>query len=892
MSSKNSAGRGRLALLAGSSLGAALLSTGAAVLAPTAALAANECGGPPASGTYVCQGPKPTGVTYTTSGNLILQLANDLTVGATGVAVTGVGANTVTINRVDLPLGAATDPAITGSATGIQVLAGTGAVNVDLVDATGPGVVITGVSAGVELRTAATASTALQLRTTNGQIRATGPTGVGVLAETTSVGAGNLVLNLGGGVEGQTAIQATTRGTGNLTVNLYAVGSTQSNAVVAGGDVAGGSGPAILIAPNANATITVGAGRVVRADGAASAVIEASSNATRTFTINNDGTIRSGDSAVSDLAVRGTGAGAYTIVNGREQNGLVGEGMLIGRLDFAAATGAVTLNNTGFWRSAGLSSFGSGDTTLANLEAVSIVSTNIDGAATTLDFGAGADLFRLYRGTLAVGEGTPAAATLTIAGLENWVNGFNSRILFGVEGNISDGVANDHILAPGVYFTGESALYMDVALGGVSQASCAALTAADCLSLTGGQTGGVHQVTVRDSDPSAPSAYNPGGIVLVDVSGAGTSAADHFRLSNGSAGWRPDNGSPDGVIDKGLFFYDLVYDETAKKHMLVGLPDGEALQFTTFGLAAQTVWRATTGTWFDRQGDLRNTLEGRDGASPGAWLKITGNFTDRELVQSHDLGGGAFEFSNGYDQWTTAVVGGVDLVNIADGASAWVAGLTAGVVNSEVTFKTSATEVTLEGSSLGAYASYAGDRFFLDAIVNANSLDVEHVNPTLGVAPTPATGELDSLGGQLEGGVRLTVPDTVIFLEPLFALAYVKTDLSDFTLPGAVVDYDEQVSLRGALGGRVSGDLVTQAATLKFSATGRIWEEFDGENGLTLVSGGQSLAFTDDFGGALGDFAVGLSVFSGGLSAIVNYGVTFRNEYYSTDATLGFRYQW
>src|SRR5690606_15341014 len=126
---------------------------------------------------------------------------------------------------------------------------------------------------------------------------------------------------------------------------------------------------------------------------------------------------------------------------------------------------------------------------------------------------------------------------------------------------------------------------MDVNLGAVGQANCAGLTAADCLGLTGGSTAGATGILVRDISGSAMGAFNADGIVLVEVSGAVTRAARHYFLDPGSACWRAD-ASAVGVLDKGLFFYDLVLNAN-RQHLLISEPDSEAFEFSAVGAAAQ-----------------------------------------------------------------------------------------------------------------------------------------------------------------------------------------------------------------------------------------------------------------------------------------------------------------
>ncbi|RYF96322.1 MAG: autotransporter outer membrane beta-barrel domain-containing protein, partial [Caulobacteraceae bacterium] len=290
----------------------------------------------------------------------------------------------------------------------------------------------------------------------------------------------------------------------------------------------------------------------------------------------------------------------------------------------------------------------------------------------------------------------------------------------------------------------------------------------DCLSLTGGSTAGSTQILVRDTGASPFGGFNPTGIVLVDVTGAGSTAASHFSIDPTSAGWRTDPASADGVIDKGMFFYDLTLD--GKQHKLVGLPDGEAFEFTTFGAALSSIWQTTTGTWFERQADLRTQLPALDDSGAGVWMKITGAAAERDRTQGYDLFGVSYEFDTSYEQNTMALIGGLDFMGGGSG-KAWVIGGQIGYVDSDVTYDKSPTLTSFEGMTFGLYGTYISGPWFVDAIVNANSLDYEHQAVTLAPAGSNVfTGSVDSLGFQVEGGWSMPIGANGFF-EPLASVS-------------------------------------------------------------------------------------------------------------------------
>lgn len=910
MSSFNSGcARKRLSLFAGGSLAAMSILgvSGGVLLAPGVALAANECGDPAANAatadTFACTGTYASIVYPSTNGNLTLTLTNGPTVTTGGISVTGTGANTVTINRSDATAGAG-DPSITNtSGAGIQATTGTGQLFLTLTDGDVSGgdapLAITGTTAGVQLQSGGTTGQALNLTFTSGAITATGANGVGVAATTTSVGAGNLVLSLGGAVSGASGVRATTNGTGALQIQIPAVSAT-----VLGGDVVGLNGAALQLSPNALGNVLIGAGRTVRATNSSGGVIEFTNiNATRTATVNNSGTIRSNDdteAGYDDLVVLVSAGDGNSNISSSATSAIIQ-----GRVSLLN-TGAATVNiGQGVWRTAGVNTIGAGSSSGSLLSSsgnnganAGIIGTNASGAATSFAFGDGDDLFNMG-GTLAVGEGEEAAATLQITGLEIWDNA--GRVLFGVDPDLfvgpdrpiaSDGVTNDRIVAQGAAFNGttisspnlssfnSSIFVMDVDFA-ADQLDCSAAVTADCLDLRGGSAAGATPVEVNVVGGGFAER-----LVLVDVAGAGTSTADAFTLDPLSDGYREVNGA--GAIDSGFFLYTLQFDETAEQYALVASEFGaRGLAVGGFSRAATEPWRTATGTWHDRQVDLRDALaDGEATGGPAVWVRLAGNFIDESGFRTSDAG---VEYDISADQRTTALVGGVDLMRAASDNTALVVGLTAGKLDSTADFTTAGSELEMEGHSFGAYASFLTGRLFLDGIVNRTSLDLTLED--MGQAfETSAT----STGYQVEGGYRLfQLGDGGVQIEPLAALSYVTTDMDDLAIGPATARFDAK-SLRGALGLRFAGDIALEALTAKFSFTGRLWEEFEGENETTLTAAFADAAIVDEAPGSLADLGVALGLFTLGdrLSANIGYGVKFAEDYQSTDASISFRLSW
>ncbi|MCE3288427.1 MAG: outer rane autotransporter barrel domain, partial [Caulobacter sp.] len=794
-------------------------------------------------------------------------------------AITTVGAGSIGI-RADANGGLleiAANGAITSGGSGIVATNVGGMTTVsttDAITATGG----SGINAATSGAVLTVSNFAAVSGVVNGMLAVNGGTGTTVV---------NASANVTGSGAGAGGIVATTGGTGAITVNVAngaAVSGTNGSGIrttsVGGSPVIVNIGTGGVAVP---ATLVTGLGT-----GAGSWVLDLNNAAGSTTTVNiaSNGVVRSTDATVTgydDLAIRGIG-GSVVINNA---------GRINGRVLFSGLTGNVVFNNTSFnsWHTTGASTFSGGADVLNNSGAIF---TNAGGVATSFDFGAGADTFT-NSGLLVVGEPTLAASTLTITNLEAWNN--SGRIVFGSAGTdmtaLSDGQINDRILASGATFTGSgsSRLVMDANLGATSQTSCAVLAAADCLSLTGGSTAGSTLIRVNDASGNAFGAFNPTGIVLVDVAGAGATAASHFSLDPASAGWRADPISADGVIDKGLFFYDLTLD--GKQHKLVGLPDGEAFELATFGAALQSVWYSTTGSWFERQADLRTQLPSLDDSGAGVWMKITGSSADRDLTNSYDVFGVTYSFDTSYDQSTVALIAGLDYRGGGSG-KAWVVGGQIGYVDSDVNFDASNTLTSFEGMTLGVYGTYVAGPLFVDAIVNANMLDYDLQVASLAPAGSNIfTGSVDSLGVQVEGGWTIPLGANGFF-EPIGSLSYLSTSIDAVDVPGAQIDWDDQTSLRLSLGGRLGLTADHGTFSSKWALVARYWNEFEGENDVTLHSAGPDLTLGDDFSGSFGEIGGTVNVFGADdrFSAFLNVGVKFKDDYTSTDASLGLRWRW
>jgi hypothetical protein len=465
------------------------------------------------------------------------------------------------------------------------------------------------------------------------------------------------------------------------------------------------------------------------------------------------------------------------------------------------------------------------------------------------------------------------------------------------------GGINDRIIATGAVFGGTTGtLVMDANLWSDTQTNCTTLTAADCLQVGSTSATANQSILINDNNAHALGAFNPTGIAIV----VGSSAASAFHLDPGSewfvTGGTPTYGGATNVLDKpGMFFYDLVFDGATNRELLVGVPKQAAFQFAQLGAIASDTWYTTTQTWFDRQADLRDTVNGRatGTGAPGVWMKIIGDWSRRSSTDTLTLFNKTYTFNTGYNADTTAIIGGVDFLKDTDKDKAWVLGVQAGYVDSNARFKASATRLNLTGGVVGVYGSFVSGGLFVDGAINGNFLRGEWSLPGFGVNPNlfQAAGDVTTWGGQIEAGYQMPLGASS-FWEPVGSLSYGRTSFDSLQVPGGpgnTQTFNNDNTFRGSLGARVGTTASYQYYKVKLALEGRVWDEFNGTNTTALiVPGGPNFINANDISGVYGEVKGEANLFAMGnnLSAFLNGGVKWKSHYQDTTVTLGFRYQW
>jgi outer membrane autotransporter protein len=108
---------------------------------------------------------------------------------------------------------------------------------------------------------------------------------------------------------------------------------------------------------------------------------------------------------------------------------------------------------------------------------------------------------------------------------------------------------------------------------------------------------------------------------------------------------------------------------------------------------------------------------------------------------------------------------------------------------------------------------------------------------------------------------------------------------------GATVSFGDAESLRGGIGARLGTTLKNKdGSTTEFTVLGRLWNEFAGDNTVTISDGSNSNKFTNDIGGLYEEVSGTVTFASvNHLSVYVSGGGIFGADSTTWDAKAGVR---
>lgn len=798
------------------------------LLAPTSALALNDCipvGVDPAvNGTatdsYVCNNSiatlSTTGITYSSSGALIIDGTSAISVGPIGINLTGNGSDSVTWIQ--------TTGVITGTSGPVMdVTTGTGAISITTTGITGTSATAPNqVTFGILANSTSGAITIVDTGTINvGSTSATALQRAAIQATTS----GAINITTSGAVTGRIWGIQTANTTGSTTINannsvsinttagtglaaIDAVSTTGAQTVNVGGTtgtINGSNGSAIkLVSTTGSQTVSILAGRTVSANATTPGVIAMSGSGARTIT--NAGSLSAGNTGVAVLATGTT----FSLTN---------SGTLTGRLSLSGITGASTVTNSGTWTTSGASHLGGAASTLTNSGTLNV---NGDSAFTSLE------TFN-NSGTIALGTNT-----LTLNGGT---------------------------------FTGSGASLVTTTV---------TATDSGLLSLPGVTTAGVTAIRVTGAGITDTSLFSDTPIVLVDVTG-GATAEGHFVLDAGSSNF------VNGVLvsDGSLFGRALRFNGDAQ-HALVSVPTSTAYEFVPALHQTLATWHTTAEVVAGRQADLRA------GQNGGMWVRLIGDRTERDFTPSFASDDDTFDFDSGYSLYTGAAVVGFDVLSGESSSGNYVMGFHGGLVRTRLEFNNSETTDDMDGVTLGVYGGMANGPLSFDATVNANLLSLDHNEPTLGDTST----NVISIGGRGEVGYTMNLSEAFYIqpivtgayvrttIDDLFPKAYEVT-FDDVESARAAV------GMRiGADAGTVMGPVgfwLTGRIWKEFA---------DEANVSINSTGATEFVFADDMSGEFEELTGGLTLDAGSARFFLSAGAQFHDLVDNYNASAGVRWRW
>lgn len=269
--------------------------------------------------------------------------------------------------------------------------------------------------------------------------------------------------------------------------------------------------------------------------------------------------------------------------------------------------------------------------------------------------------------------------------------------------------------------------------------------------------------------------------------------------------------------------------------------------------------------------------DGRYAKRGAFWMKGSGRWTD----QNRQLTLGGVPFDTSTEQTTYALMAGADFAT--DGNYRF--GVFGGYLTSNVDFNVGGTAVEYEGGTVGAYGAYNDGRIFADVTGKVDFLNAHYVFSTF-----ETDANILSYGLQANAGYRIQMSTS--YFEPLVSGVVMKTDAEDFAVGAGSVSFDDGLSARLGAGARIGTQIASGGMITDVSLTGRVWNEFAGDNTVIVTDGGAGVStFSDDPDGLFGELTGTLTLkpADGSWSGFVSGSGTFGKDYTSYGASVGLR---
>ena len=242
-----------------------------------------------------------------------------------------------------------------------------------------------------------------------------------------------------------------------------------------------------------------------------------------------------------------------------------------------------------------------------------------------------------------------------------------------------------------------------------------------------------------------------------------------------------------------------------------------------------------------------------------------------------DVFGTARDVDLEHETERTGVQAGVDF----GGAGALAFGVTGGYQRAETDFA-SGTLGIADGYNVGGYLLWGPPTgFYGEILAKVDFFDVDLSNGSL--FGDPSIGGT-SYGAEAEFGYRM-VTGGGAHIDVGAGLAYVRTDLDGFDVPGGSFDFDGIDSLRGRIGARITGESTGYAPF----ADVKVFHEFLDGGDARFASGGFTLPYSGESAGTWARVEAGFGVTGARAGGFVSAWGEF-GDVMGLGARLGFRF--
>ena len=598
--------------------------------------------------------------------------------------------------------------------------------------------------------------------------------------------------------------------------------------------------------------------------------------------LNLSGNVIGADSGVDILGQHGN-----VTINLDAGGSIVGlQGIAISLLSAAGTTNVINAHGNIFGAVVG----GDGDDTFINN--VTWLAGLGGGVATVGTLGGGNNRI-VNNGVFGVGDLTANVGSISYVGGSAMSTVTVSNARFENNGLIT--LSNAHY-AGGPTFTGDrltingdfvagagSKLVMDAALGGPG-------SAADRLTINGNMSG-ITRLVVNNVTPRG-GASNSAGIALIDVNGSASLA--NVVLDG-------------GPIESGLFTYDLAFaagngEGTPSEFALRSEgPSSVAATLPDLLSPAVSVMLSSFDTWSDRQGDLRASLsrssprassvkpagvtETANGEGPGVWGKGFASSISYDRSGVRPVGGSTFNHDTDFNQALGGFLLGADHVSFSLPSSngTLVVGAMGGFATADIDFNASGSKARFEGPVFGAYASYINNKFYMDAVIQTDLLEM---SATLGTAGSVSNVNANSLGARFETGYRFETGR--MFIDPSVALSRISSSIDDISIPGANIHFQNAESLTARSALRI-GENFNMANGMAVTLSGTLGVNHELLDGFTatLSNGITDYGLTSSLPGTTYDAGLGLDIVKDNISFFCRSTTMFGNGLTGIGGKLG-----